>query len=376
MRVIARNQQVLRIDREITASVPCQVEAEAMAYMAACLPRVDGVICSDYRKGFLSQALLQKLCAAAKATGKLVILDPKSRDFSLYRGVDIITPNLKEAEEAAGLPRHEEATLERIAEVLLQQSEARAVVITRGKDGISLFERGTPQVHLPAQAREVFDATGAGDTAIGVLSMAVFGGLPLIEAAQLANVAAGIVVGKVGTAVVSTEELLAAVQWSGRDGRQKIYTRETLASIVHGRRQQGDRAVFTNGCFDLLHAGHIQYLQQARELGTFLIVGLNDDQSVRALKGAARPLMAQAERARLLAALQCVDYVTIFAELTPLALIQALKPDVLVKGGDYTLDTVVGREVVESYGGRVELVPFVDGVSTTGIISNILQRYG
>jgi D-beta-D-heptose 7-phosphate kinase / D-beta-D-heptose 1-phosphate adenosyltransferase len=268
------------------------------------------------------------------------------------------------------------AHLERAAALLLQQSCAQALLITRGKDGMSLVYPTQTPIHIPTKAREVFDVTGAGDTVIAAFTMAILCGLSFTEAAQLANVAAGIVVGKMGTAVVSLEELRFALREDVAPEAQKILFREELMCRVEQHRQQGERIVFTNGCFDLLHVGHMRYLQQARTLGECLIVGLNDDASVRQLKGERRPLIPQDERAGLLAALACVDYVTIFSEATPLALIKRLRPDVLVKGGDYTPETVVGQDVLTAYGGRVAIVPYVDGVSTTKIIESILQRYG
>jgi D-beta-D-heptose 7-phosphate kinase/D-beta-D-heptose 1-phosphate adenosyltransferase len=261
-------------------------------------------------------------------------------------------------------------------ERLFQQSEAQAILVTRGKDGMTLFQPAQLPVHIPARAREVYDVTGAGDTVIATFTMAMLSGLGLAEAARLANLAAGIVVGKLGAAVVTSEELRTAVQADHLPYSGKIVSRDTLAMLVQTHRQRGERIVFTNGCFDLLHVGHIDYLQYARSLGERLVVGVNDDASVRQLKGAARPLIPQDERARILAALDCVDYVTIFSESTPLALIQCLRPDILVKGGDYTPATVVGRDVVEAYGGRVQIAPYVSGVSTTAIVESIVQRHG
>jgi D-beta-D-heptose 7-phosphate kinase/D-beta-D-heptose 1-phosphate adenosyltransferase len=249
------------------------------------------------------------------------------------------------------------------------------MLVTRGKDGMTLFQPPQAPVHIPARAREVYDVTGAGDTVIAAFTMALLSGLPFVDAARLANVAAGLVVGKLGTAVVTPEELDAALQEDRIPFERKIASRDTLAMLLQGHRQRGERIVFTNGCFDLLHVGHIHYLQQARTLGDRLVVGLNDDASVRQLKGATRPLMPQDERARILAALSCVDYVTIFSEPTPLQLITCLRPDVLVKGGDYTPDTVVGREEVEAYGGTVHIAPYVSGISTSTIVDSIVQRH-
>jgi D-beta-D-heptose 7-phosphate kinase/D-beta-D-heptose 1-phosphate adenosyltransferase len=221
----------------------------------------------------------------------------------------------------------------------------------------------------------VFDVTGAGDTVLALLACGVAGGLGLAEAARLANIAAGIAVAKLGTSIVTPSEIIDTVAAAHRDSDSKIKNRDVLASIMASERSKGKQIVFTNGCFDLLHAGHVKYLQAARRLGDLLILGLNSDASVRRLKGPKRPLIAEEERGHILAALDCIDYVCLFDEDTPLELITALKPHILVKGGDYTADGVVGKEVVEANGGRVELIPFVDGKSTTHIIEKILERY-
>jgi D-beta-D-heptose 7-phosphate kinase/D-beta-D-heptose 1-phosphate adenosyltransferase len=269
----------------------------------------------------------------------------------------------------------DESDIEEAAAWLCRQSQAEALLVTRGKDGMSLFQPQQAPLHIPANARDVFDVTGAGDTVIAAFSMAVLSGLSFADAALLANAAAGIVVGKVGTAVVSPVELRAALQQQEPTESRKVLERDALVRVVQQHRQQGRRMVFTNGCFDLLHVGHMRYLQQARSFGDLLIVALNDDASVLRLKGEQRPLIPQAERASVLAALACVDYVTVFSEDTPLELIRLLRPDVLVKGGDYVPETVVGRDEVESYGGSVAIVPYVEGVSTTHIIDSVLKRY-
>jgi D-beta-D-heptose 7-phosphate kinase/D-beta-D-heptose 1-phosphate adenosyltransferase len=240
---------------------------------------------------------------------------------------------------------------------------------------MSLFPAGGPAVHIQTVAREVFDVTGAGDTVISVLSLGLACGLTLSEAAWVANVAAGIAVGKIGTATVSPQEIVAQVRQGLKDSDAKIKNLDVLAHIIATERSRGKKVVFTNGCFDLLHVGHVKYLQKARELGDLLIVGVNSDASVRRLKGELRPLIEESERAHILAALDCIDYVVLFDDDTPLRLIQALVPAVLVKGGDYSIEEVVGREVVEAGGGRVELIQFIDGKSTSRIIEKILATY-
>jgi D-beta-D-heptose 7-phosphate kinase/D-beta-D-heptose 1-phosphate adenosyltransferase len=376
IRLIASQQQLLRLDSESQSPLSPPLVSQALQSVAPLMRDIDGVVCSDYQKGVCTPALLEPLFAMARTAGCLIFVDPKAQDFAHYRGATVIKPNLQEVERASGILVSDEAALAAAAERLLQQSQAQALLVTRGKDGMTLFQPPQAPVHLPTRAREVFDVTGAGDTVIATFSMAVLCGLPFVDAARLANVAAGIVVGKLGTATVLPEELRAALRLGDTLGERKVLQRSELAGALQYRRQRGERIVFTNGCFDLLHVGHIQYLQQARAMGDCLVVGLNDDASVRLLKGDKRPLLPQDERARLLAALACVDYVTIFSEATPLALIEFLRPHILVKGGDYTLDTVVGRKEVEAYGGEVRLVPYIPGVSTTGIIDSVIARYG
>ena len=373
-RLIAQHQQMLRLDHEVCLPVESTIQARVVDHVSALLPQVDGLVCSDYAKGVCTPEVLRATCVQAHAAAKPIIVDPKVSDVILYRGATVLTPNLSEVEHASGMALKSEVDIERAARDLLRRSEAEALLVTRGKDGMTLVREGHSPVHIPAQAREVFDVTGAGDTAVATFSMALLSGLTLPEAAHVANTAAGLVVGKMGTAVVSLNELQAALRREMSEPR-KIMERNDLARIVRQHQQRGERMVLTNGCFDLLHIGHMRYLQQARTLGDRLLVALNDDASVHRLKGAQRPLIPQDERAGLLAALACIDYVTVFSEDTPLALIQQLRPDVLVKGGDYTLETVVGRAEVEAYGGTVVIVPYVDGVSTTGIIHSILERY-
>jgi D-beta-D-heptose 7-phosphate kinase/D-beta-D-heptose 1-phosphate adenosyltransferase len=240
---------------------------------------------------------------------------------------------------------------------------------------MSLYMRDGSVTHIPTLAREVYDVTGAGDTVMATLALGLACGLGFVESARLANVAAGIAVGKLGTSTVSPAEIIGSIGHDHLDSDVKIKNLDVLTSIVEGEKERGKKVVFTNGCFDLLHVGHVRYLQKARKYGDLLVLGLNSDDSVRRLKGEKRPLIGQKERAHILAALDCIDYVIIFDEDTPIRLLEALKPSVLVKGGDYTPETVVGKDLVESYGGQVELVEFVDGRSTTNIIEKILQSY-
>jgi D-beta-D-heptose 7-phosphate kinase/D-beta-D-heptose 1-phosphate adenosyltransferase len=375
-RLIAHQQQVLRLDQESRAPLESALHTRVLERAQSLLQEVDGIVCSDYHKGVCTPDVLGPLFAQARAAECPIIVDPKVNDFTLYRGATVLTPNLVEAEHATGMTLEDEADLEKAAITLYQQSQAQALLVTRGKDGMSLLQPARAPLHIPANTRKVFDVTGAGDTVIAAFSMAVLCGLSFAEAAHLANTAAGVVVGKLGTAVISLEELRLALRQQEVPEAQKVLSRDELVQVVQKRRQRGEHIVFTNGCFDLFHVGHMRYLQQARSLGECLIVALNDDASVHRLKGEGRPLIPQQERAQLLAALGYIDYVTIFSEDTPLELVELLRPDVLVKGGDYMPETVVGRDVVELYGGTVAILPSIDGVSTTNIIERIVERYG
>lgn len=374
-RVIASSQQIVRIDRETRTPVTPPFEQKMLDYLSAFGSSFDVIVVSDYQKGVLTPAVLSAVSRTGKSLGIPVVVDPKGRDFGKYRGATLLTPNRKEAEIASGIAINDLVTLEKAASVLLSELELEALLITRSEAGMSLFPAGGPAVHIQTVAREVFDVTGAGDTVISVLSLGLACGLTLSEAAWVANVAAGIAVGKIGTATVSPQEIVAQVRQGLKDSDAKIKNLDVLAHIIATERSRGKKVVFTNGCFDLLHVGHVKYLQKARELGDLLIVGVNSDASVRRLKGELRPLIEESERAHILAALDCIDYVVLFDDDTPLRLIQALVPAVLVKGGDYSIEEVVGREVVEAGGGRVELIQFIDGKSTSRIIEKILATY-
>ncbi|MRR33818.1 D-glycero-beta-D-manno-heptose-7-phosphate kinase [bacterium] len=375
-RVLASNQQIVRIDRETRESITPELEERILAFVRDPGNSWDIILISDYGKGVLTPAVLDGVVSAAKERGIGVVVDPKGSDYAKYRGATIITPNRKEAEVASRIPIVDAESLARAAAYLLEEGAYEAVLITRSSEGMSLFLRDGGEVHIPTVAREVYDVTGAGDTVVATLGIGLACGLGFDEAARLANSAAGIAVGKVGTSTVSPEEIIGSIRHEHLDSDIKIKNLDVLASLIEGEKKRGKRVAFTNGCFDLLHVGHVKYLQKARTYGDLLILGLNSDASVRRLKGEKRPLIGQSERAHILAALDCVDYVIIFDEDTPIRLLEALRPHVLVKGGDYTPDRVVGKDLVESYGGRIELVEFVDGKSTTNIIDKILQNYG
>ncbi len=374
-RVVAAHQQIVRIDRETREPLSAGMEEHICRWIAANAGTFGVILLSDYHKGVLTQRVIETAIAAARQGGIPVLVDPKGSDFARYRGVTILTPNRREAEIASGVAIRDLESLERAAGVIMDTAGLDHLLITRSEEGMSLFSRSGEAVHIPTVAREVFDVSGAGDTVLASLAVGMAAGLGMSESARLANTAAGIAVAKLGTSTVSPAEIIDAVAQTHRDSDSKIKNLDVLTAIIAAEKGRGKRIVFTNGCFDLLHAGHVKYLQKARGLGDLLVLGLNSDASVRRLKGEKRPLIGEDERAHILAALDCIDYVVLFDDDTPLALITQLKPHILVKGGDYTPEGVVGREVVEAYGGRVELVPFVDCKSTTNIIERVLERY-
>lgn len=367
LRVLSRNQQLLRLDFEQPFS---GVHGDVLASrFQALLPRHDLVILSDYGKGALAQA--PALIAAARARGLPTLVDPKSRDFSRYAGATLVKPNWLEFEAAAG-PCPDEQTLVERGRSLLRAHDLEALLITRGPQGMTLLREEQPELHLPARAREVYDVTGAGDTVIAVLGAALAAGESLPDAMALANIAAGLVVGKLGAATVSEPELRAAAR--AVEGPERgVMTEEQLLIAVAAARRRGERIVLTNGCFDILHAGHVAYLAEARRLGDRLIVAVNDDASVRRLKGKGRPVIRLEQRMAVLAALASVDWVTSFADDTPARLIRAVSPDVLVKGGDYRPEQLAGREWVEAAGGQVAVLGFTENCSTSAIIDRILN---
>lgn len=374
-RVVASNQQIVRIDRESREPLSSEIEEKLCLWLKDNAALYDVIVLSDYLKGVLTPTVLSTVISVAKRAGIPVLADPKGMDYERYRGVTALTPNRKEAEAASGITIDSDESLAQAATLIMECAQLPHLLITRSEAGMSLFSAEKPVVHIPTVAREVFDVSGAGDTVLASLAIGIAAGFEMDEAARLANVAAGIAVGKLGTSTVTPDEIINAIALSHSDSDSKIKNRDVLAAILQQERAKGKKVVFTNGCFDLLHAGHVKYLQKARRIGDILVLGLNSDSSVRRLKGEKRPLIGEEERAHILAALDCIDYVVLFDEDTPLELIKALKPFILAKGGDYTPDTVVGRELVESYGGHVELVSFVDGKSTTNIIERVLERY-
>lgn len=370
-RVVGGHQQILRLDRESTLPFdPSELAALDAALQAALTARPAIVVLSDYAKGVLHPDICQQAIRQARAAGIPLLVDPKGRDFSKYRGATALTPNRRETSEACGGVASLDSLLE-AAEDLREELQLEFLAVTRSEEGISLLKDGH-HLHLPAMARQVFDVSGAGDTVIATLAAGMVAGLAPEDALHLANLAAGIVVGKVGTVPIARDELLEELLTEEvREQADKVCELPHLLARVARWRAAGECIVFTNGCFDLLHAGHVTYLEGARKLGDRLVVGLNTDRSVSALKGPSRPVIHEADRARVMAALESVDAVILFDQDTPLELIHAIRPDVLAKGSDYTEDQVVGGSEVKSWGGRVALVELVPGRSTSNIIGKI-----
>ncbi|MFQ5508915.1 MAG: D-glycero-beta-D-manno-heptose-7-phosphate kinase [Leptospirillia bacterium] len=369
-RVMAQRQQVMRYDREVREPVGADAARELIQVAESALAGCAALLISDYAKGGVTEDLCSRLIAAAKKRGVPVCVDPKGTNAAKYTGATLVTPNLKEAAQLTGGSLSDDDAVERAGSDIRKAGKFDYVLMTRSERGMSLFGENTTH-HIPTRAREVYDVTGAGDTVLAAVGLALASGCAPEEAASLANDAAGVVVGKVGAAVATPLEVIQHVRALGGATEDKLLSREALFETATRLKREGRRIVFTNGCFDLLHVGHVRYLQKARELGDVLVLAINTDASVQKLKGPGRPVVPETERAYVLSALSCVDYVTLFDEDTPQVLIEGVRPDVLVKGGDYTPEQVVGRETVEADGGEVVIVPYLLGKSTTEMIQRI-----
>lgn len=357
-RVIGQQQQLLRIDYEKTNPVNPK---KILSVLKREVQKHDAIIISDYAKGMISKETIKNI--VIEAGKKLVVADPKHKDIKFYEGVSIITPNEKEAFELAGVEK--DVSISKLLRILEDKIKGK-VVLTRGEKGIA-FLKDEELIEIPTLAKEVFDVTGAGDTVISTLTLALASGADLGEAANLANQAAGIVVGKFGTATVGVKELIEKIEKEDT----KIKSRNEIEIICRELKKSGKKIVFTNGCFDILHIGHLKLLQKAKSFGDILVLGLNTDASVQRYKGPERPVIPERQRAEMLAALSVVDYISLFDEDTPVELIKKVKPDVHVKGGDYRKEDLPETKIVEKYGGRVEIIKFIDGWSTTHIIKKI-----
>lgn len=366
LRVLSRHQQLIRLDLEDGFhDVP---DDSLLEDLCSSMSQVGVVALSDYGKGTLGG--VQRIIDAAKEAGKMILVDPKGNDFSIYRRATVITPNLAEFEAVVGSCANE-SELEKKAMDLIGKLELTALLVTRGEHGMSLISRQQKPLHLPTEAREVYDVTGAGDTVISVLAASLAANKSLYEATELANLGAGIVVGKLGTATVNQDELNEALQGKPAHQRGVIRLPDLLITLARAR-SNGEKIVATNGCFDILHPGHLHYLKEARALGDRLVVLVNNDKSVGRLKGAGRPVNPLAFRMEMLAALECVDWVIAFDEGTPSRLISEILPDILVKGGDYKdIKAIAGYDHVVENGGEVKILSYISGLSSTGIIESI-----
>jgi D-beta-D-heptose 7-phosphate kinase/D-beta-D-heptose 1-phosphate adenosyltransferase len=365
LRVMSRNQQLIRLDFEESLhhldKEPLQQQVDHHIAQHQLL------LLSDYDKGTLSN--IEALIAIAKQNNVPVVIDPKGHDFSRYRGATLLTPNMSEFEAVVGVCQSENDLVNK-GQALLSELDLDALLITRSEHGMTLLRKEQPELHLPTQAKEVFDVTGAGDTVIATLALAVAANASFSQASALANIAAGVVVGKIGTSTVSEAELLAQI-YSGQESGFGVLSEEQLKIAVELAKARGEKIVMTNGCFDLLHAGHVSYLENAKKLGARLIVAVNSDASVTRLKGAGRPVNPVDRRMAVLAGLGAVDWVVDFSEDTPQRLIANILPDILVKGGDYQINEIAGGQEVLANGGDVKVLNFEEGVSTTEIINTI-----
>lgn len=365
LRVLSRHQQMIRLDFE--QPVPESIQPTLLRDYEACIKHSDVIILSDYAKGTIQHP--QTYIELAKKANKPVLVDPKGNDFAKYQGATLLTPNRKEFEQVMGVCNSEEA-LETQAQLAIETYDLQAILVTRSEEGMTLYQKDKAPYHLPAYTKEVFDVTGAGDTVIALIASSLSVGQSLEHAVYIANIAASIVVTKLGASTVTTHELRSEMNRIQGLSMGVVDT-EVLTTLIEDCKAQGERIVMTNGCFDILHIGHIQYLKKAKALGDRLLVAVNTDDSVKQLKGPKRPINGLQERMAVLAELGCVDWVVPFSELTPIHLIQTVNPDILVKGGDYKVNEVVGGDHVIEHGGRVEIIDYVSGFSTTELIKTI-----
>jgi len=374
-RYVAGGQQLLRVDHEDVGEVSGETQKRLVDLISDASAGVGAILLSDYGKGVITDAVIAACLAAARANGAPLIVDSKARSFRRYGDADLVKPNAAELAHATGLATETDAEIEVALAAALEHCACRSILVTRAAKGMSLAVRGQPVRHFPGVPRQVFDVSGAGDTALAALGLALAAGAAIDQAVELALLASGVVVGKSGTAIVTPEELLEAeISLHRAPAEAKIAAPERMIAEIARWRAQGFKIGFTNGCFDILHRGHVAYLTQAKSWCDKLIVGLNSDSSIRTLKGEGRPVNDLESRALVLAGLGSVDLVVSFSEETPIALIEAARPDVLVKGADYTVEGVVGNEFVQSYGGQVRLAGLVDGFSTTATIRKLASN--
>lgn len=374
-RIIGQGQQLLRLDEETIQSLSDDLTSKLIQQLQTTLTQTHAAIISDYGKGLFHTDLAPKIIAVCRKADRPIFIDPKGKAWDRYKGATCITPNLAEFNQQFDAPLNSTTDLDTRAKSILEKLKLDYLLITMGAKGMVLYNANRALVQIPSRAQEVADVSGAGDTVIATMAGAVATGCTMIDAAGLANAAASVVVTKLGTQAITNGELQTALLKQEIHAAAKVESRETAQKRIAAWQAEGKRVVFTNGCFDILHMGHIKLLQSAAKQGDKLIVAINSDDSVRRLKGPERPVMSETSRAGLMANIQWVDLVVIFEEDTPLQLIELFKPDVLVKGGDYTPETVVGHDVVSHWGGEVVLIDLVDGVSTTKVIEKLNGKH-
>lgn len=367
-RYVNKGQQLFRLDKEELLLINEDQEDQVIEFLNSGLEQIEVVILSDYNKGFLTLSLTKKIIKVCNQSGIKVLIDPKKKDFKSYKGAFLLTPNEKEAENSTGVKIVDEVSLLQCFEKLVNQTGNPLQLITRSEKGMSLYNKGQI-TNFKAHAKEVFDITGAGDTVIAAIAYKLSLGCNVLESVRFSNYAGSVVVGKFGSSVTNEKEVISYIN-ENKDIRNNIFGSSDYQIQDLINRCEGKSVVFTNGCFDLLHLGHLTYLQQASDLGDILIVGLNSDLSVRKLKGEKRPILNEMNRSSIIAALEFVDFVVIFDEDTPLNILSKLKPNILVKGGDYSIDQVVGKQ----FANQVKILPFIEGYSSTSIINKILTN--
>lgn len=378
-RVVSQGQQMIRLDEEDVLPLNKTLQAEIVELVKSESSKASAIIFSDYGKGLLhSKELVQSIITLADSRKIPTVVDPKGHDWERYRGATCVTPNTKELEAVYGHSITNDAQLVEVMRTVVSNYDLSWLLVTRGPLGMCLMDRTGVPIFIPTLARQVFDVSGAGDTVTATLGLCVGSGLSFPDGARVANLAAGIVVGKVGTQPINLIELQSSLDTTGVDARisgitQKLASLSAAGTQSEAWKSSGQRVVFTNGCFDLLHPGHVHLLNQAKALGDRLVVAINSDGSVRRLKGSGRPILSERDRASLVASLDCVDLVVLFESDAPDDLLRCLRPNILVKGSDYKHEQVLGRAIVESYGGEIHLIPILNGYSTRRIANRVLE---
>jgi len=372
-RLVTKSQQVVRMDTEQEDFISNKIRKKILTSISRSLDKhcPDGIIISDYEKGCMSRELCKEIIQIARKNRIFLAVDPKGKDFTKYKAASVITPNKLETEAVCGFAIDDEETLKMAFEKLITITKCGGVLITQGKDGVSYYRKGGEMQTIHSEAKEIFDVTGAGDTVVSVFVLSYLVSRSWEESVKIANRAAGIIVGRIGTSNIFPRELIEIFHSNYNKTDRKIVSQENIGRTMNDLRNNGKKIALTNGCFDLFHNGHLELLKEAKSFGDILVVGINSDHSAKRLKGKRRPFNSESYRAKILSELECVDFVVIFKEDTPLNLIKAIKPNVIIKGSDYAPEAVVGRDIVERYGGKVHLVRLVEGISTTTLVNKI-----